>query len=107
MDEFEARVRTLGMKLLMAKLRFYGSELKLHMALTRPWWETVRSGVNIINDILFVRVLEQMNPKFANRPHADRKFFIFTPFWKEMKRIYSFRNCASDEKAVGISFHSF
>lgn len=91
MEEFEAMVRTLGVKLLLAKLRFYGSELKLHMSMTKPWWESVKSGITVINDILFVKVLEQRNPEFANRPHADRKFFIYTPFLPKLKRIYVFK----------------
>lgn len=102
MEEFEAILRTLGVKLLLAKLRFYGSELKLHMSMTKPWWESVKSGITIINDILFVKVLEQRNPEFANRPHADRKFFIYTPFLQKCKRIYVFKY-GDDAK----SYHSY
>ena len=102
MEEFEAIVRTLGVKLLLAKLRFYGSELKLHMSMTKTWWESVKSGITIINDILFVKVLEQKNPEFASRPHADRKFFIYTPFLPRLKRIYVFKY-GEDAK----SYHSY
>lgn len=101
MDEFESRVRFMGFKLFKKRLMDFGSPEAFIRAHTKSVSESVKSGVRVFRDILLVRMLEIMSPEFRNRPHRDRKFFIYTEFLNPLKKYYIFKG------KDGRSIHSY